>query len=38
MTNDELLERAGLTLNEEGMWTNGDGEWTSNDVIVEYED
>ena len=38
MTNDELLECAGLTLKDEGIWTNGDGEWTSNDVIVEYED
>lgn len=38
MSNDELLEYAGLTLNDEGMWTNGDGEWTSEDVITEYED
>lgn len=38
MTNDELLECAGLTLNDEGMWTNGDGEWASDDVIAEYED
>lgn len=38
MTNDELLECAGLTLNDEGMWTNGDGEWTCDDVITEYED
>ena len=38
MSMDELLECAGLTLNDEGMWTNGDGEWTSDDVIAEYED
>ena len=38
MTNDELLECAGLTLNDERTWTNGDGEWTSDDVIAEYED
>ena len=38
MSNDELLECAGLTLNDERMWTNGDGEWTSEDVITEYED